>query len=100
MMSNSPTRAQEHFAKLREDPEVRVELAVLDIAESLSSQIMLARVQLGLSQSELAALCRTQQSCISQMESPWYGRMSLSRLVRVAEALGRKLVVRLEDKDV
>lgn len=54
-----------------------------------------ARTQAGLTQRELAARVGTTQSAIARLEDADYDGHSLSMLRRIAEALGRRVEVRL-----
>ncbi len=68
-----------------------------DEYERLGAEIARRRVDLGLSQRELAELCGTTQSAVARLEA---GRRAarLDTLLRVAHALDAELVVRLRPR--
>lgn len=82
-------------ADLLSDPEVK---AVYDALET-ANQIARLRLARGLTQAELAALVGTKQPSIARLEK---GETlpSLAFLNRVADALGARLIVRLEAYDI
>ncbi len=61
----------------------------------IAEEIYTLRVGAGLTQGQLAARIGTQQSVISRLEDADYEGHSLAMLRRVAEALGRRLEVRM-----
>ena len=81
-------------AELLTDPEVKAAYEALETAQ----QIARLRIARGLTQAELAALVGTKQPSIPRLEK---GETlpSLAFLTRVADALGARLVVRLEAYD-
>jgi len=76
-----------------QDPEVRAAYDALEPAY----QVACLRIERGMTQEELAQEVGTKQPNIARLES---GRVSpsLGLLRRVAEALGARVVVRLEPK--
>lgn len=80
-----------------DDPEVR---RLVDEAtdNALVAQIIYdGRTKAGLTQSQLAKLVGTKQPVISQLEDADYRGHSLTMLRRIAEALGKRLEIRLVD---
>ena len=59
-----------------------------------------ARRRAGMTQAELARLVGTKQPVISQLEDANYRGHSLAMLRRIAEALGKRLVIRFADQPV
>lgn len=83
----SPTAAEKILQRLRsdfEDPEYRHSYVEADLAARLATQIRRLREDRGWSQKELAQKAGTQQSAISKLEDPGYGRYSLSLLQKLA----------------
>lgn len=62
----------------------------------ISTQLAAVRQQRGLTQAQLADLVGTQQPGIARMERDSYGKWNLTRLMKVAHALGCRLKVSLE----
>lgn len=65
----------------------------------IGQQIYDLRIEAGLTQAELADLVGTTGSVISRLESAEYDGHSLKMLERIAIALGRKLDVRIVDRN-
>lgn len=63
----------------------------------LADQIVRLREKRGWTQGELARRVGTTQSGIARLENPNYRNYSLKTLEKVAQALGAKLVVGLEE---
>lgn len=74
---------------------IQDELVNLNIAQ----QIYDLRQNAGLKQAELAALIHTSPSVISRLEDASYEGHSLNILKRIAVALGKKIEVRILDKE-
>lgn len=82
---------------LRGDPERRLRVAGYRLNAELARAIRLARMAADISQQELAKILGTTQSCISRLEDCDYeGSHSIRVLLKVCEALGRRLTVRIE----
>ncbi len=75
--------------------EYQRERARLDPFEAIARQVILRRGELELTQKDLAERVGTSHSAISRLESGRH-RASFATLERVGEALGLRLVVRLE----
>ncbi len=67
---------------------------------NLWAQIILeAREAAGLTQRQLAELVGTKQPAIARLEDADYEGHTLSMLQRIADALGQRLLLRMEPKD-
>lgn len=90
------------FKQLRDkwlkDPEVRKEYDTLKTEFQLVEEIIKARAKAKVTQAELARRIGTKSTAISRLESPNYGRASISMLKKVAQALGCELQIRLVPK--
>lgn len=64
----------------------------------LMKRLIEAREGRGLSQADLAKLIGTKQPALSRLEKGAYKKASVETLVKVADALGLKLVFSLEPK--
>lgn len=86
------TKLAELKKQLMKNPEVRREYEIVDAEYTLIEEMIRARMNAHLSQSELAVKIGTTQSAIARLES---GRVSpsLATLRRYAEATGRQLKV-------
>lgn len=88
-------RAKELLAELKKDPEFGEAYEELAPEFEIARQIIRLRVELGLTQKELAEKIGTKQSNISRLENG-VGHPSVSLLKRVAKALGTRLYIRFE----
>ena len=81
--------------ELLKDPKVKAEYDKLEPQFAVVSAILEARVKRGMTQEKLARKIKTKQSAIARIES---GRAnpSIGFLQKLAEALGKKLVIRFE----
>ena len=77
------------------DPERDPEMLKINEDFRVAQMIYDARTEAGLTQKELAKAVGTTQSVISQLESAEYEGQSLSMLQRIAEALHRRVEIRL-----
>jgi ribosome-binding protein aMBF1 (putative translation factor) len=80
------------------DPEVRKEYDALKTEFQLAEEIIKARAKARMTQAELARRIGTKSTAISRLESPNYGKASISMLKKVAQALGCELQIRLVSK--
>jgi transcriptional regulator with XRE-family HTH domain len=64
------------------------------IEQGVAWQIRINRLKRGLSQADLARAIGTQQSAISRLEDPEYGRHNLDTLVQIAKAFDCALLVK------
>jgi transcriptional regulator with XRE-family HTH domain len=85
----------DHIAEMKQDLEVRAELALLDIAEVLANTVRVRRDELNLTQKQLADLLGTKQGRVSALEDQFYTRHTLLSLAKVADVLGCKLFLNL-----
>lgn len=81
----------------KDNPDLKKEYEQLKADCGIVHDVILARVDQGLTQKELAEKCSTTQSIISRFENGNYNP-SLSFLQKLADALGLELVVSLEDR--
>ncbi len=80
------------------DPAVADEYNALSEEFQVAEEIIKARSRAHLSQSELAKRIGTKAPAISRLESPGYGRASVSVLKKVAHALDCELKIQLIPK--
>jgi transcriptional regulator with XRE-family HTH domain len=80
--------------RIRRSKEARAKLVANNLSEEIAFQIRATRDAQGLTQADLASEAGMSQNNFSRLESPEYGKHSLSSLKRVAEALDVALVVR------
>jgi len=80
------------------DPKVRKEYDALKTEFKLAEEIIRARAKAKMTQAELARRIGTKSTAISRLESPNYGKASISMLKKVAQALGCELQIRLVPK--
>ncbi len=81
--------------ELLRDPKVRVEYEKLQPKFATVSALIEARIKKGLTQEALARKIKTKQSAIARVESG-NANPSIGFLQKLAEALGKKLVIRFE----
>lgn len=76
------------------DPETRREYEELEAIYQVKRQIIQSRIEMNMSQKELAEKVGTGQSAISRLENGSYNP-SLAFLGKVAKALGKQIHIRL-----
>ncbi len=90
------------FDKVRKewlkDPQVREEYDALGPEFQIAAEIIRARMKAKVTQVELARRIGTKSTAISRLESPNYGKVSISTLRKVANALDCELEVHLLPK--
>ncbi|TAN41055.1 MAG: XRE family transcriptional regulator [Nitrospirae bacterium] len=90
------------FDKMRkkwlEDSQVKKEYDSMGQEFQIAMEIAQARLHAGVTQAELARKVGTKSTAISRLESPHYGKASLSMLRKIAGALDCELQVRLVPK--
>ena len=80
------------FNEMMKDPEVKREYDALEPEFQLVREMIRARREAGLTQKELAERTGIQQSNISRIENG-NGNPSLSTLNKLAQGMGKKLVI-------
>ena len=80
------------FNEMMKDPEVKREFDALESEFQLIREMIKARREAGLTQKELAERKGLQQSNISRIENG-NGNPSLETLNKIAQSLGKKLVI-------
>jgi len=80
------------------DPEVLREYEALQTEFQLAKELIKARTKAKVTQAELDRRIGTKSTAISRLESPNYGKASISMLKKVAQALGCELQIRLVPK--
>lgn len=86
------SRYDELFNEMMKDPEVKREFDALEPEFQLIREMIKARREAGLTQKELAERTGLQQSNISRIENG-NGNPSLETLNKIAQGLGKKLVI-------
>lgn len=102
-MENLPYEPVEHnheafLRKANEDPEFRKAYAELTPQYALLEELLRARHNAGMTQEAVAQKIGTTKSAISRLESTGKHAPSFNTLAKYAEAVGCKLVVKLEPK--
>jgi len=87
--------AEHSRRRARQDPEYRAEHERLAPYEAVARVVIMRRLELGLTQQELAVRMGTSHSAISRIESGRH-RTSLATLQRLAAALEFRFVVGFE----
>lgn len=93
-MARASVPFEEVKAELLKDEEVRSEYEKLRPRYEMIGQIIMARHEQNMTQSELARRVGTRKSNISRLESGNYNP-SLDFLIKISEALGKNLKVQL-----
>jgi len=90
------------FKKVKEqwlrDAEVRKHYDEMKAEFQIAEEILKARAKAKVTQAELARRIGTKSTAISRLESPNYGRASITMLKKIAKALGCELQIRLVQK--
>ena len=92
---NSIVTWKEVKRELLKDPEFAEEYEALRPEYELAGSLIALRIERGLTQQEVAQKMNTTQSVISRLESG-SANPSLATLKRLADALGARVVFRLE----
>ena len=82
--------------RISQDPELAAYVEAERLRLNLADKIRTARLEAGLSQSELAGRIGTTQSAVARLESGNYERLSLSTLIKVTRALKRRVSLEIE----
>ncbi len=96
MNKKKTTNFEEFEAELLQDPEIRKEYDNLKPKYDLVQGLIKRRNQLCLSQSQLAKVIGTRQPAISRLERGEYNNITLSTLMKVANALDLDLDISLK----
>ncbi len=96
-MSKRPT-FEEFKKKALQDKEVKAEYNLLEEEFALLEKFIKARKKAHYSQSELAKKLNIQQPAIARLEKGGYSTTTVSKLARVADALGYSMKISLEPK--
>ncbi len=100
MAKKKTTDAVQILDKLTgDDPELRERIRVAKVNAMAAQIILEAREAAGLTQRQLAELVGTKQPAIARLEDADYEGHTLSMLQRIADALGQRLLLRMEPKD-
>ncbi len=97
MMSKRPTFDQ-FKKKVLQDKEVKAEYDLLKEEFALLEKFIKARKKARCSQLELAKKLKVQQPSIARLEKGGYSTTSVSKLARVADALGYSMKISLKPK--
>jgi len=82
------------IARLRRGRSARRKLVHSQLSRSVAQQVRGIRERLGLSQAKLADAIGSNQNAVYRLESPGYGKATLTTLRRVAAAMDVALIVR------
>ena len=80
--------------RIRRGKDARARLVASHLAEGIAFQISATRDSRGLSQSDLAEAAGMSQNNLSRLESPDYGKHTVTSLRRIADALDVALIVK------
>lgn len=83
--------------QLLKNPQFKKEYEALEPEYELAKSIVAYRIAKGLTQKQLAEKIKTKQSSISRLENASV-KPSLAFVEKIADALGVKVVIRLEEK--
>ena len=84
--------------QLMDDPEISAAYEYPDPEYELIASLIRLRRKRGISQRELAKAIGTKQPAIARIESGRHHGMSVGTLVKLAEALKGRLVIRFEEE--
>ena len=82
-----------------DDAQLRREIEQESVNSRVASLLYEARTAAGLTQQQLAELIDSKQSVIARLENADYEGHSLSMLIRIADALGNRLVIDMVPRD-
>lgn len=91
---------KEYKKELLKNPKVKKEYEKLQPEFILTSSLIEARIKSKMTQEQVAKKAGVPQSTIARIEGLTHGIPKLSTLIKIANALGARLVVRLETKPV
>ena len=98
MKNNKRPTFQEFKEEVLKDPESQAEYDALEAEFTLLKNFIKARKKAQYSQLDLARKLNLQQSAIARLEKGGYMTASVSKLARVADALGYCLKISLKPK--
>jgi predicted transcriptional regulator len=96
MNKKQPTNFAEFEGELLKDPEIRKEYEDLKPKYEIIQSLIKRRNQLRISQSQLARTVGTKQPAISRLERGEFNNVTLSTLIKVAQALDLELDISLK----
>ena len=80
------------------DYAVKKEYDALSTEFQIATEIINARTKASMTQAELAGKMGTKPTAISRLESPNYGKVSISTLKKIAQVLNCDLQIRLRPR--
>ena len=83
-------------SELMKDVDFKAEWEATKPFRQVASEVVRVRCEEGLTQRELAERIGTSVSAISRIESLNYGKVSISTLVKIADALNLELEIRFK----
>jgi len=83
---------REHLEQSLQDVDFKAEWDEQEIERKIMQQIVEIRINEGMSQKELAEKCGMKQANLCRLENG-NGNPSVATLLRIAQGLGRKLVI-------
>lgn len=89
---------EEHIAEQMKDPEFKKAWHDLDPEFELLESMIKAREKMGITQTELAKRMGVKQPALSRLERGAISKATIETLKKIANALGARLVVKLEPK--
>jgi transcriptional regulator with XRE-family HTH domain len=93
-MANIKNFAEVIRQKLKSNPELATGVEEARFKANIADEIYNARIQSGMSQTDLAELTGMKQSAIARLEDADYGKHSITSLRRIATALGKRLEIK------
>jgi predicted transcriptional regulator len=98
MNKKKATNFEEFESKLLQDSDIRKEYEGLKPKYEMIQSLIKRRNQLCMSQSQLAKVIGTRQPAISRLERGEFNNITLSTLMKVANALDLDLDIELKDR--
>ena len=96
MNKKKATNFEKFEGELLKDPEIRKEYEYLKPKYEMIQSLIKRRNQLRISQSQLARIVGTRQPAISRLERGEFNNVTLSTLIKVANALDLDLDISLK----
>jgi transcriptional regulator with XRE-family HTH domain len=85
-------------AEMLQDPKLQAEHNATNPFRAVAMELVRIRLDADLTQQQLADRIGTSKSVVSRLESLDYGRVSLTTLARIADALGLELHIQFLKK--